>query len=153
VNSDSLRSYLQILAREGYAATDGGKNADGSSTITHASPPWRTIDTYFGGEPYGGNEVVFLDDRAVWMMAYYGRVTSEPGRIGGIYRFLKAALADTDPQFPVRGPHQFAGPDMTYANAWDGDLEHFTGVEHIAIADSEVYTAWYTGGLVDQRPE
>jgi hypothetical protein len=153
VNVESLRRYLHILAREGYAATDGGKNPDGSATITHASPPWRTVDTYFGGEPYGGNEVVFLDGRAVWMMAYYGRVTAEPSTIGGVYRFLKSALADTDPIFPVRGAHEFGGANMTYTNAWDGDLEHFTGVERIAVGGRDVYTAWYAGGLVDQRAE
>lgn len=31
-------------------------------------------DNFFGGEPYGGREVVFYEEKPVWMMVYYGWV-------------------------------------------------------------------------------
>ncbi|MEX1103236.1 MAG: DUF5680 domain-containing protein [Dehalococcoidia bacterium] len=153
MNVDGLRGYLNILAREGYAATDGSKNPDGSATISHSSGPWRTCDTYFGGEPYGGSEVVFYADRPVWMMVYYGAVEKDVPDVSGTYRFLKAALANTDPAFPLRGPRSHFDGGLCYENTWEGDLNRFSGVERIVATGREVYSATYCGGLVDQRAE
>lgn len=151
MNLEALRQYLSLLAREGYAVSDGGKNPDGSATIHHKQGPWRTVDTYFGGEPYGGNEVVFHENRAVWMMVYYGAVEQETDDVRGVYDFLKAALADTDEQFPVRGPRHLVRKALTYVNDWQGGLERFSGTERILTSGREVYSATYSGGLVDQR--
>lgn len=153
MNIDGLRDYLNALAREGYAATDGSRNPDGSATITHSSGPWRTTDTYFGGEPYGGSEVVFHEDRPVWMMVYYGAVDKDTADVAGTYQFLKAALANTDQAFPLRGPRSHVAGGLRYENTWTGDLERFTGVERIHATGREIYSATYCGGLVDQRGE
>lgn len=150
---ESLREYLRVLAHEGYAATDGVKSPDGSATITHTLGPWRTKDTYFGGEPYGGSEVVFHEERPVWMMVYYGAVDQSIADVGGVYRFLKKALADTDADFPLRGAKRFVHEGLEYANEWHGDLDRFTGSEWITSGGRTVYSATYAGGLVDQRGE
>lgn len=146
----ALRDYLNVLAREGYAATDGRKNTDGSATITHESGPWRTSDTYFGGEPYGGSEVVFYKNRAVWMMVYYGAVVPDFTDVAAIYRFLKVALANTDASFPLRGPRRYSHESRAYTNEWQGDLDRFTGLEKILESGREVYAATYAGGAVDR---
>lgn len=150
---EGLRNYLSVLSREGYASTDGGKNADGSRTITHARGAWRTLDTYFGGEPYGGDEVVFYQDRPVWMMVYYGAVDPAVADVGGIYGFLKSALSHTDESFPLRGPRAFASDGLSYENEWQGGLERFSGIERIRASGREVYSATYAGGVIDRRTE
>ena len=38
---------------------------------------WHYHDNFFGGEPYGGREVIFCHDQPVWMMVYYGEVSDK----------------------------------------------------------------------------
>jgi hypothetical protein len=57
-------------SRRGYAA--GGSavktlEADHSTTIVLEHGEWKFHYNYFGGEPYGGREVVFLGGQPVWM--------------------------------------------------------------------------------------
>jgi hypothetical protein len=83
-------------AEEQVAVAD---EADGSHTITFA----RRLELQrqlFRGEPYGGREVIFLKDRPVWMMTYYGRVGDTNLSTTSVYRFLRKALSS----FPRRCP-------------------------------------------------
>jgi len=83
----ALLRFLLDAGRRGYAA--GGtavkiQEADHSTTIVLDDGKWRFHDNYFGGEPYGGREIVFLDGRPVWMAVYYGAYRPVGGRpLGG----------------------------------------------------------------------
>ncbi len=152
----ALLDFLLDASRRGYAA---GRNAvkvrepDGSTTIVYEHANWKFNDNYFGGEPYGGREVVFLNGAPVWMAVYYGWVEGADVDAGRVYSFLQHALREAPATFPVRGPTQFAERSFTYQNAWAGGVANFSGEEFIHEGGRRIYAARYAGGLVDRRPE
>ena len=76
----ALLQFLLDASRRGYAAGGSAvktREADHSTTIVLEQGDWRFHDNYFGGEPYGGREVVVLRGLAVWMAVYYGQVVDE----------------------------------------------------------------------------
>ncbi len=154
MDTTDLLRFLCDAHRRGYAA--GGearttREADHSTTIVYESGAWRFHDNFFGGEPYGGREVAFLDGRPIWMAVYYGRIDDPASDVDAVYAFLRRALLRAPDDFPVRGPDQFAENGFSYRNVRRGDIDHFSGEETIAQRDRPVYVATYSGGLVDRR--
>ena len=150
----ALLRFLLDASRRGYAAGRSAvkvREADHSTTIVLEHGEWRFHDNYFGGEPYGGREVVFLGGRPVWMAVYYGWVEGANIRIESVYSFLQRALREAPPEFPVRGPDAFTEGRFSYRNAHEGGVVSFWGQETIHEDERLVYTARYAGGLVDQR--
>jgi len=149
----ALLGFLLDASRSGYAA---GRRAvkvrepNGSTTIVYEHGNWRFHDNYFGGEPYGGREVVFLDGRPLWMAVYYGCIEGADVDPERVYTFLQDALCQVPAAFPVRGPSEFSEPPFTYRNAHAGDVANFSGEETIHEHGRRVYTARYLGGLVDR---
>lgn len=151
-----LGEFLIEANKNGYASGNMGvKNEDGSRTIVY--PPkgdvdgWRFVDHFYGGEPYGGHEVVFKDGKPHWTAVYYGSVI--PGEeLTVVYPFLQKALIQ-DSDLPVRGPIEYSEENLIYLNAWSGDLNRFNGAERILKEGTEIYKAMYAGGLVDQIQE
>ncbi|MFA5023014.1 MAG: DUF5680 domain-containing protein [Candidatus Paceibacterota bacterium] len=157
-----LEAFLDEANKSGYATGESPawvKEADGSTTIAHESKDglWRYHDNFFGGEPYGGREVVFREGKAVWMMVYYGAITGDRLDKNKVYAFLRQALAQADPALPVRGPkflpEKIDGHDWVYETSWSGDLTGFLGRESIKLDGQEIYYANYSGGPVDVTGE
>ena len=150
----TLLGFLLEASRRGYAAGRSAvkvREVDGSTTIVYDLGDWRFHDNYFGGEPYGGREVVFLGGRPVWMAVYYGWVEGAGADTQRVYSFLQRALREAPAAFPVRGPDEFSEGPSTYRNAHEGGLANFSGEETIHDGGRRVYTARYLGGLVDRR--
>ena len=146
----ALLRFLLGASRRGYAAGRGAvtiAEADHSTTIVHEDGEWRFHDNYFGGEPYGGREVVFLGGRPVWMAVYYGWVEGANVGIESVYSFLRRALREAPAEFPVRGPDALTEGRFTYRNAHEGGVARFWGEETIREDGRLVYTARYAGGL------
>ena len=123
------------------------ENPDGSHTIEYARGGWTFQDNYFGGEPFGGSEVIFQNGKAVWMMVYYGGVkTDENEEV--IIGFLRKALLSPNPDLPVRGPKEFKEGEFAYINSHQGGIERFSGQEVILKKDQEVYSTQYIGGMI-----
>src|SRR2546428_5118267 len=105
----ALLQFLLDASRRGYAA--GGsvvkvQEADHSTTIVLEHGKWRFHDNYFGGEPYGGREVVFLEGRPAWMALYYrwGEGASpDPQRVDV---FLPRGPREAPAALPGPGPHE-----------------------------------------------
>lgn len=157
INLKQLLNFLAEANRAGYASGQDGvseKQKDGSTTITYKSGDWLFHDNYFGGEPYGGREVVFYQNKSVFMMTYYGRISDKTFDNKFIYSFLQKALKLFPEDKPFRGPEileeEIDGKKMRYENNWDGEIDYFSGEEKIFIDDKEVYDAKYAGGFVDQ---
>jgi hypothetical protein len=157
MDEEMLRQYLLRAAAHGYADKESErswtKERDGSTTITHADAPWRLHDNFFGGEPYGGREVVFFEERPFWMMVYYGSVDPTTQDFQAVYAFLQDALRSPDEFLPVRGPHALESGDNLYEAEWEGKLTAFQGLETIRYDGQQVYRAVFAGGLVDVRRE
>ena len=152
-----VREYLLKAAKHGYADKAGerewAKQPDKSTTIRHADGRWSLDDNFFGGEPYGGREVVFFDGKPTWMMVYYGAVDPSVSDVRGVYSCLQDALSNPDDGLPVRGPRTFEQGSMHYEASWDGTLARFSGRERILDAGREIYAASFLGGSVDARGE
>lgn len=154
MNTQTLREFLTRANRAGYASGER-KNwtteEDGSTTIVFESGEFRMHDNFFGGEPFGGREVIFYQGKPIWMMAYYGKVT-EGGDTKRIYATLRKALSNPPSEMPVRGPLGLEDGELTYENSWKGDIGNFSGRESIVNdRDQTVYNATYAGGWVDKK--
>lgn len=148
----ALLRFLMEASRRGYAAGRGTvktREADRSTTILLEDGDWRFHDNYFGGEPYGGREVVFFEGRPVWMAVYYGHV--DDANVEPVYSFLQLALREAPSEFPVRGPEAVTHGRFSYRNVYEGGVMRFWGHETIHDDGRLVYSARYVGGLVDQR--
>ena len=149
-----IKNFLIEANKKGYAAGESAakpiKEVDGSKTITHENGIWKYHDNYFGGEPYGGREVVFKDSKPVWMMVYYGWVEEGVDHTK-VYPFLQEALRSVPEENPYRGPAVLERDNMRYEAVWKEDGDVFSGEEKIFFDNKLVYRAFFNGGLVDQR--
>ncbi len=153
-NTEALRGFLLDANKAGYASgTPGTKEPDGSTTIEFESGDYKMQDNFFGGEPYGGREVIFLEGKPIWIMVYYGNVDESVENVRDIYTFLQKALAQPPEDLPLRGPKVFEEGDLKYENSWQGELEKFSGKEIITRNRRMIYGARYLGGEVDKRGE
>jgi Domain of unknown function (DUF5680) len=132
MDQTALLRFLMDASRRGYAAGSSvvkTREADHSTTIVLEHGEWKFHDNYFGGEPYGGREVVFLAGQPVWMAIYYGQVND--ANVDAVYSFLQRALREAPPDFPVRGPEAFTEGQFSYRNTYEGDVMRFWGHETI----------------------
>ncbi|HEY1074750.1 MAG TPA: DUF5680 domain-containing protein [Patescibacteria group bacterium] len=154
MNINDLRRFLIYCGKEGYATiSEEGMiiESDQSTSIRIKKGDWQYHDNYFGGEPYGGREVVFYQVKPVWMMTYYGCVGDSVEDLKSVYQHLKKALTLFPADAPFRGPKEFTEGNYSYKNRWDGDVEKFSGEEEIYHHNQKIYTAKYIGGVVDVR--
>jgi hypothetical protein len=148
-----LGDFLVKANQAGYASNESvtTDDADGSHTIVFESGGWRFEDNFFGGEPYGGREVIAVDGRVEWMMLYYGWIGPTDLSNNDVYKFLRHALMRVPSDKPYRGPDSYIDGALEYRNRVNGELGNFDGVETILQNGNEIYRARYFGGLVDQR--
>ena len=152
MNTNEICQFLVKANQNGY----GNNNVkpvdevDGSHTITFDDGELTFHDNYFGGEPFGGREVISFKNKAVWMMVYYGFVT-EMSLQNQIYTFLKESLLLFTSELPYRGPERHENGDWLYENKVIGVFDNFKGEEIIYFKNTEVYRTNYQGGVVDRH--
>ncbi|HPO06241.1 MAG TPA: DUF5680 domain-containing protein [Candidatus Gracilibacteria bacterium] len=154
LNFSALKSFLLKAKVATYASGESAikqKEKDGSTTLTFTQGDFLYHDNYFGGEPYGGREVVFYQGKPLYLMTYYGWVNQNPQPVQEIYEVLQAALRAMPADYPYRGPQLLVQGDYEYHNNWQGEVDNFQGSEFITYHGQEVYCAQYMGGLVDQK--
>lgn len=148
-----LTEFLVAANAAGYASGEGSKwvnEADGSKTIHFERDQFRMHDNFFGGEPYGGREMVFKEGKPYWIMVYYGYV-EEGVNDKVVYAFLQESLREMPEDAPFRGPKVHTNRSLRYENTWEGNVEQFRGEETIYKDGERVFWTGYIGGLVDQR--
>jgi len=151
MDTKELKAFILEASQNTYATED--KNIrqvqdDKSTTIVYERDDWKYHDNYFGGEPFGGREVVFFQGKPVWMMVYYGSVVVDEIVPDELYKVLTKALRSSTIDMPYRGPKELIDGDFTYKNTLDGDAERFSGKEDIYKDDVLLYTAKYVGGVL-----
>lgn len=149
MDKKALINFLIKAKRDGYASgeTTTKKENDGSNSTRCEIGDFKFHDNWFGGEPFGGREVVFYKGKPYWMMVYYGEEFANDEKA---IPTLKKALSTMPDEMPVRGPKILKNGEFTYQNNWQGDIERFSGEEVIKKNGQTVYNAKYMGGLVDQ---
>jgi len=148
-----LKQFILEASHNTYAS--GDKNIreiqdDKSTTVTYSKGDWKYHDNYFGGEPYGGREVVFYKDKPVWMMVYYGWIV-ESIDTDRVYPILGKALSNSTIDKPYRGPDEYIEGNSIYANDMEGNVESFRGEERIYDGEELLYIARYMGGLINKN--
>jgi len=153
MNLENLRLFLVDANKNTYSTGNtllNKKEEDKSTTITYKKDEWSFHDNFFGGEPYGGREVVFYQGNPVWMMVYYGSLDGD-SIPDAVYSILQKALRQMPEDSPFRGPQEMKDGEYIYRNNWKGMLERFSGEEIIVKNGREIYRAAYCGGLVDKK--
>lgn len=158
IDKKKLREFLINTEKVGYASGDKAKKIkekDQSKTIIFKKGDWKCHDNYFGGEPYGGREVIFYKNQPVYMMVYYGWVNKSVGDFKRVYKFLQEALSikSQNDLLWIRGPKKYTNNGFIYKNNFQGTIENFFGEEIIKLKGKKLYEAKYVGGLIDQRKE
>ncbi len=154
INLKELCEFLVKAKRATYASGDENIKtieSDKSTTLIFEDGDWKYHDNYFGGEPYGGREVVFFKNEPVYMMTYYGWVVEGVSEVKDVYKTLQGALTLIPEDKPYRGPENYSIDNYQYTNNFIGEIDNFSGEEIITADGSEVYRAKYMGGLVDRR--
>ncbi len=151
IDTQKLREFILEASRATYASGDSSikeKWEDGSTTIRYEDGEYKFHDNYFGGEPYGGREVVFLNNKPIWMMVYYGFV-NQSVEAKDVYPFLIASLCNSTTEMPYRGPKLFEEGKFKYENKLIGETGKFSGTEKIYKDGICIYEASYLGGFAD----
>lgn len=143
--------YLRSQRPHAFSRAEIQRQTNGAKIMTFLDGPWKMIDTFYGGEPYGGSLVVERDGRVVWVQVYYGRVFHTKLPVEAVYDFLRLALREPSPEHPFRGPGSFKRDNLEYRDLSEGDFATYSGEEYILENGQEIYRATYIGGLVDQR--
>lgn len=154
INLNELKSFLVKAKKATYASGDESikvVNEDNSTTLIFENGDWKYHDNYFGGEPYGGREVVFFQGKSVYIMTYYGWVDEKVTEVKEVYTTLQQALSLIPEDKPYRGPKEYSQNNYSYINNFNGEINNFSGEEVIKFGENEVYKAKYMGGLVNQR--
>ncbi|PLX25454.1 hypothetical protein C0580_02530 [Candidatus Parcubacteria bacterium] len=151
---ENFKKLLVKAKKATYASGDKNqkiKEADGSTSLFFEEANFKYHDNYFGGEPYGGREVAFIDNKAVYIMTYYGQVTKNIKDIERVYSFLQKALSLVPEDKPFRGPKQYKEDKLEYTNTYNGEIDEFFGQEFIKENGKKIYSARYMGGLINTR--
>ena len=77
IDKQRLCKFLVDAKKSTYAAGETAKKIverDKSTTLIFENGDLKYHDNYFGGEPFGGREVVFLQNEPIYIMTYYGLV-------------------------------------------------------------------------------
>ena len=154
----SLRAFLCEAKKKGYAVGDKATirlESNGSKTIRYEKGLWKYEDNYFGGNPFGGREIVLFTGKPFLIINYYGSILKPHSRdkekVELISSFLRKALCNVIEERPFRGPFEYGKDKMVYFDKSTGDISDFYGKEIIYDGpDNLVYEAHYRGGFICQ---
>ena len=124
------------------------KLKDGSKELIYKKANLMYRDRYFGFNPFIGEEIVFLDNKAIWGMNYYGEILSKNIDPEQLYAFLKKALLLIKQERPFRGPAYFKEEKWNYKDKSCGTVDDFEGTEEIYFEKKKVYELKYHGGNI-----
>lgn len=108
-------------------------------------------DTYFGGEKFIGEEVVYIEGKPIWAMNYNGYSLVDNLSEEAMDNALRPALmlVGTDNcVLPLRGPSKFSNGEYTYTFNQTGTMENFTGLEKIYKNNVLIYILHCSGGAI-----
>ena len=146
-----IKDQLRKFNLMGYAdeTTKYESNTKNGKILTRKEGDWKFEDEFYGGEPYSGNETLWLNDQDVFRCVYWGKV-ADGINFSDIYSFLRNALKEEPSGNCVhRGPEKFAESNLIYTNACTGTIEEFVQTERIFVDNVEVYMAHFIGGRIN----
>lgn len=149
MNKKGLIEFLLQAKKSTYAGAEGDSKrvlSDGSKEFVFTADKYYYRDRYFGSNPFAGEEVVFYNDEAIWVMNYRGCILDKTINDKEVYSFLKQALMNVPEAAPFRGPSEFALGDYKYVSEVQGDINSLVGAEKIYLKNNEIYELYFHGG-------
>jgi len=146
-----LNSFFKDAKINTYASKgEGGEKtySDGCKELVYEDRNYKYKDRYYGFNPFIGEELVYKNEKVIWVMNYYGRILSDDIDGKELYNFLKKAMRQVKEDRPFRGPSEFAAGDYRYTDKSNGDIDNFTGIELIYYQGNKVYELYYHGGII-----
>ncbi len=141
-----LMDFLMKAKHDGYAFGKAPINElDGTHSTRFSEGDYDFHDNWYGedGTPVGGIEKVSYRGKPCWEMIYFGKELVDDREAISV---LRQALSSMPDSMPTRGPNIFESGEYTYKNKWEGDINHFAGLEVITRGDAMVYNLAYRGG-------
>jgi len=151
--AEQLQTQLRKFNLMGYSdsSVTYADNYKNGKILTLTDQLWKYEDEFYGGEPYSGNETIWIDGKDVFRCVYWGKVQSGI-EFGDIYTFLREALKKGPSGNCVhRGPQDFTKDNLRYTNECTGTIEEFTQTEKIFLNEQLVYIAYFIGGRINTR--
>ena len=139
-NGDALKVASSRLGSKDYHFE---KVIDGKKYAYH--------DTYFGGEKFIGEEVLYIDNNPIWAMNYYGYALNDNLGEEAMDKALRPALMQVgldSKVLPVRGASKFINGDYAYSFESFGTVGNFSGVEKIFKNDEQIFELKCFGGII-----
>ena len=151
MDMDELNSFI-VRAKAATYVGDGEPVQPcrlGSHDLRFSDGKWAYHDSYFGGSDFIGEEIVYLDERPVWAMNYYGRILRDDLITGAqAGQMIKASLSRMYREGRFLGGFEYKEGELTYIDASEGDSQSFHGHELIRRGEETAYKLDYHGGLI-----
>ncbi|WP_373835772.1 DUF5680 domain-containing protein [Bacteroides heparinolyticus] len=146
MDNKDIISFLIRAKKSTYASGDNvvESTRTGSCDLKYSEKNLEYYDSYFGTNPFIGEELLLLDNKVIWSMNYVGRKLDDKLE----YDFLKKALLSVEPEMPFRGPSIYKEDNYTYKCFTEGDFTWFQGYEMIEYKDQVIYECYYHGGEI-----
>ena len=142
----TIKLFLCTAKQNTYAAHGAETNSSrlDSHDLFYEDGNFSYLDSYFGGEKFVGEEVLYVDKKPFWCMNYSGRVLNS--NFSG--DFLKECLLAVSTDKPFRGPEIYQNGIFTYRCNVKGSFDWFTGEEEIYFQKKKVYECVFHGGTI-----
>ena len=151
IDPDQLHRFI-VRAKAATYVGDGRPSLSyrpRSHDLQFHEAPFAYLDSYYGGNNFIGEEVVYYDIIPMWAMNYYGYIL-RPDLISGSQagEVIKASLSALYREGRFLGGFENAVGDYVYVDTNEGGFEHFTGKEWISHSGIIVYELVYHGGII-----
>jgi hypothetical protein len=143
-----------IVTAKNHTYAGNGKEISPSRPSSHdleyIENDFRYLDSYFGGQNFIGQEIVYHKELPVWGMNYYG-VDLRPDLISAaeIGAMIKKSLKEMYKEGRFLGGFEYIDQDLRYLDKSEGPITNFTGLEEIIKNGTLVYRLSYAGGLIE----
>jgi len=148
---DNFIRFLIEAKKNGYAGSNANVEVldDGGKKVEFSEGSFKYRDTWRGFNPFFGEEIVWEENKEIFIMNYDGRVIKDKDEIEETYAFLKKALERATPQFPFRGLPKFREGDLEYnLRQYGNRMGFFSGRESINRGKKTIYRGVFRGTIV-----
>jgi hypothetical protein len=151
IDVDHLNAFIVRAKAATYVG--GGEHVapcrSGSHDLRFTDGEWAYHDSYFGGTDFIGEEVVYLTEKPVWAMNYYGRILRDDLLTGArAGQMIKASLSRMYKESRFLGGFTYTENELTYVDNSEGNPDSFRGREIIRHGQEMAYELVYHGGLI-----
>lgn len=151
----TLNTFLNIASLATYVGDGKRVTSDkkGFYDLEYGEGDFYYRDSFAGYLASHGQEIVWYQDKPVWMCSYAGGMrgskTDDAVFAHDTFELLKKAMrTDKSEAFQPRGPKNLKDSDWEYRNDYSGDITNFNGHEEIFYKGELVFVHDYFGGML-----